>query len=60
MPEPIRKIENTLSIQQILELLARPQKDDAAEKPGLGQPAPGEKIPARDLVLRVIDGLKRA
>jgi hypothetical protein len=60
MPEPIRKTEHAPSIQQILDLLSRPQKDDAAEKLSLEQPAHGEKIPSRDLVLRVIDGLKRA
>lgn len=60
MPEPIRKTENALSIQQILELLSRPQKDEATEKLGLDQSTHGKKIPSRDLVLRVIDGLKRA
>jgi len=60
MPEPIRKTENALSIHQILELLSRPQKDEAAENLNLEQPSLGEKIPSRDLVLRVINGLKQA
>ena len=60
MPEPIRKTENALSIHQILELLSRPQKDEAAEKLNLAQPSRVDKIPSRDLVLRVINGLKRA
>jgi hypothetical protein len=60
MPEPIRKTENALSIHQILELLSRPQKDEAAENLNLEQPSHAEKIPSRDLVLRVINGLKQA
>jgi hypothetical protein len=60
MPEPIRKTENALSIHQILELLSRPQKEEAAENLNLEQLSHGEEIPSRDLVLRVINGLKQA
>lgn len=60
MPEPIRKTENALSIHQILELLSRPQKEEAAENLNLEQLSYGEKTPSRDLVLRVVNGLKQA
>lgn len=60
MPEPIRKSENELTFQQILDLLARPQNDEASVKRTLEQPDRRQGIPPRDLVLRVINGLKRA
>lgn len=60
MPEPTRKTENEMTFQQILELLARPQNEDAAENPRLEQSVLRENIPSRDLVLRVINSLKQA
>ncbi len=45
MPEPIRKTENALSIHQILELLSRPQKEEAAEKSQPGATSPRGENP---------------
>lgn len=60
MPEPTRKTENEMTFQQILDMLARPHNDEAAEKHSQEQPVSSENIPSRDLVLRVINGLKQA
>jgi hypothetical protein len=60
MPEPIRKSENELTWQQILDLMARPGSDETAEIRNQEQPVRVAKTPTRELVLRVIDGLKRA
>jgi hypothetical protein len=60
MPEPIRKKENELTVQLITDLLVRLQEDESSEKRSVQPPRRGETTPSRDLVLRVIDGLKRA
>lgn len=55
--EPVS--ETSLSFQQIVELLSRPQTE---ERPGASKP-PSERLvdkpPSREVVLKVIEGLKQ-
>lgn len=59
MPMNDRKSESNLSLQQILELLSRPQKEERRSAPDTPAAKSVDKRPSREVVLKVIEGLKQ-
>lgn len=59
MPHKEQKSENSLSFQQVLEIIGRPQKEESAGAREAPSAKPKEKRPSREVVLKVIEGLKQ-
>lgn len=59
MPENKRESEPKLSFQQILELIGRPQNEQNAANRAGQLPQKEDNRPSREVVLKVIEGLKQ-